>query len=392
MKRDLRRVAFVLLLGALPAVAETYRVTDLGTLGGDQSSASAINEQGQVVGWALTGAVDPDGGSIRHAFLWLPEPAAGLGAGIHDLGTLGGDNSWALDVNEALQVVGGAHDGTVGSLGEALSRPFLWQAGSMSDLGTANAGFSWAEARSINNSGQVVGGEFNIFFCQPFLWLPAPAYGLPAGIQTLARPAGLGEGEAFGINDSGEVASRSTGACDTTSGSATLWLPAAAHGLPAGPTVLTPDADPNRFSQAAAINALGEVVGIVEDDDAVHSFFTWSDGTLTVLPPLPTTIFAYVGDVNDHGHFVGGITMFGPPASSDDFVWRDGVATPINDLLPAGSPWVLTQVSGINNRGQIVGRGMLDGEGRAFLLTPILFEDGFESGDTSAWSAAVGES
>jgi probable HAF family extracellular repeat protein len=42
----------------------------------------------------------------------------------------------------------------------------------------------------------------------------------------------------------------------------------------------------------------------------------------------------------------------------------------LNSLIPAGSGWVLTGANAINNRGQIVGSGVLNGQTQAFLLTP----------------------
>jgi hypothetical protein len=44
--------------------------------------------------------------------------------------------------------------------------------------------------------------------------------------------------------------------------------------------------------------------------------------------------------------------------------------TDLNELLPAGSGWVLTSASGISDGGQIVGTGTLNGMTKAFLLTP----------------------
>jgi len=70
-------------------------ITDLGTLGGNLSAATAINEQGQVVGWSSTAE-----GNIR-AFLWQ-------NGTMIDLGTLGGNYSGAWDINEQGQVVGGS--------------------------------------------------------------------------------------------------------------------------------------------------------------------------------------------------------------------------------------------------------------------------------------------
>ncbi|MEM8997323.1 MAG: hypothetical protein AAGF23_21245, partial [Acidobacteriota bacterium] len=57
-----------------------YRLPRLDGL--NEGSAFDINDRGQVVGFK-TGACDALGGG-NPAFLWLPEPAYGLGAGIHD--------------------------------------------------------------------------------------------------------------------------------------------------------------------------------------------------------------------------------------------------------------------------------------------------------------------
>jgi hypothetical protein len=52
-------------------------------------------------------------------------------------------------------------------------------------------------------------------------------------------------------------------------------------------------------------------------------------------------------------------------------LWENGQITDLNDRLPAGSGWVLTEAYGINDAGQIVGAGGHDGiYYRAFLLTP----------------------
>ena len=71
---------------------ETLR--DLGTLGGDGSFAYAVNGSGLVVGRSTTA------GGSEHAFAWT---AAG---GMVDLGTLGGPGSAAKFVNDAGTIVG----------------------------------------------------------------------------------------------------------------------------------------------------------------------------------------------------------------------------------------------------------------------------------------------
>jgi hypothetical protein len=42
----------------------------------------------------------------------------------------------------------------------------------------------------------------------------------------------------------------------------------------------------------------------------------------------------------------------------------------LNSLIPAGSGWVLTGASAINDSGGIVGTGVVNGQAHAFLLTP----------------------
>src|SRR5947207_5818088 len=112
---------------------------DLGTIGGSESLAYAVNTSGQVVG---RGHIAGD--STSHAFSWTPK------GGMIDLGTLGGTSSLAKAVNDSGQVVGESYIAGSGI------HVFSWTLpGGMIDLGTLGGCCSWAEA--INASGQVVG-------------------------------------------------------------------------------------------------------------------------------------------------------------------------------------------------------------------------------------------
>jgi probable HAF family extracellular repeat protein len=49
----------------------------------------------------------------------------------------------------------------------------------------------------------------------------------------------------------------------------------------------------------------------------------------------------------------------------------------LNSLIPTGSGWQLLEAYGINNVGQIVGEGLLNGQAHAFLLDPALVHAAF---------------
>ena len=67
------------------------------------------------------------------------------------------------------------------------------------------------------------------------------------------------------------------------------------------------------------------------------------------------------------------LTSLYDPTQYHAFLWQDGVMTDLNDLpIVAGSGWILTAATAINDNGDIVGTGLLDGQVRGFLLTASL--------------------
>jgi probable HAF family extracellular repeat protein len=156
--------------------------TTLGTLGGMNSYASAINSQGQVIGNSSTATGYP------HAFVWDD-------SGMQDLGTLGGNFSYAYGINDSGEIVGYA---SVASGNHA----FLYMDGVMFDLNLLIAdlaGWELTAAYGINDAGQITGtglveGVEHAFRLDPVVTSSAPmlfAASFGPLLDPVDPPAGL---------------------------------------------------------------------------------------------------------------------------------------------------------------------------------------------------------
>lgn len=326
--------------------------SDLGTLGGTESYAYAVNDQGQVVGESsLAGDTD------YHAFRWdSPDNP------MTDLQTLGGTYSAAYAINNAGQIVGEA------SLpDETASHAFLWDPNTqtMTDLGTLGGTYSTGNA--INNAGQVVGSSWSTSgnAQHAFLWDPA--------IRTMTDLGTLGGSHswAYDINDQGQV----VGSSYTTpggAGGAFLWDPISR-------TMANLGTLGGSSSVAVAINNLGQVVGnsSLPNNTEYHAYLR-QPGTnqMNDLGTLGGT-WSCAYDINDNGWVVGRSRTSGD-AEYHPFVWRQETGMRnLNDLIDPADPLfgqvIFTDANSINRNGQIAVTGTLtaSGETRAFLLSPL---------------------
>lgn len=305
--------------GMAGAQVPYYVVRDLGLDPRVESIASAINNQGHVVG-SFNG----------HAFLYD-------GATVQDLGTLtGGARSWANDINEQDQVVGVSV--TAGNAWRAC----LWQNGLRLDLG--DFGGNQGMATAINNLGVVVG------------WAEAPdhhriAFRYDGALMPLGLLPVSTFSEAFGINDSGAIVGES--------GHAFLWKDGLMTDLRPG--------DP-LHSIALAINQSGTTVGML----GANSPYSNGSDTWAWLPDLSQVHLAGTMPavaVNNVGVAVG--LRNWAPALYDVATAKDYSLVPRTVF---GDGWKILRLTDINDNGQITGyavRMPQGGYSQAVRLDPL---------------------
>jgi probable HAF family extracellular repeat protein len=272
-------------------------LTDLGTLGGNESSANAVNNRGQVAGAALNTIPDPytsnfnnfyiGGATQVHAFRWTKS------RGMQDLGTLGGTDSAAFSINDRGQIAGMSFTNTTvnPATGIPTLDPFLWENGNMLDLGSL--GGTVGVAFALNNRGQVVGYSDLVgdnTGVHAFLW------DQKGGMQDLGTLGGATGAGTF-INDAGDVVggdSRADG-----SGGSFLWRHDVMTDL--GTVSTYPG------SQALGINSRRQIVGNLLDNIGNEiGGFLWEDGgpmvdLSTLIPPNPDLQLDHAFYINDRG-------------------------------------------------------------------------------------------
>jgi probable HAF family extracellular repeat protein len=298
------------------------QIKNLGTFGGNHSFASAINNRGQIVGFALNAVPDdfslfdvffggPSAGTQTRAFLWENGHK-------RDLKTLGGPDADAVFINERGQVAGFSYTNSISNAttGFPTVDPFLWDHGKMLDLGTlgGNVGFP----TGLNSRGQVIGQSSDAedpgacalsindsANCFPFLWNGEKL------INMFTSSVGGSFLTASAINDAGEVAGAA--AFPNHPFDAAIWR----NGVVSDLGVLPGDC----FSLALVLNSKGQVAGgsFPCDFSAEHAFL-WENGTVFDLTALisPKSGIQMVEPlaINDRGE----IASDGLPAGCTDFI------------------------------------------------------------------------
>jgi hypothetical protein len=124
-------------------------------------------------------------------------------------------------------------------------------------------------------------------------------------------------------------------------------------------------------SQATDINDAGWVSGWYWSIWGYRALVWAPDGTVSDIAGSPSEN-SYAQSINNAGQVVGFVDPHAQGVRRYAFLAGPNRSfTNLNDALPAGSGWQLTEAFDINNRGEIVGRGVHDGQARAFLLTTV---------------------
>jgi probable HAF family extracellular repeat protein len=284
----------------------------LGSLGGLNSRALDINRAGAIVGWGDIALGDGDLYPHSHAFLWQD-------GAMTDLGTLGGPNSCAYSINDKGEIAG------VAQAADNTWHAAIWYYGSVTDLGW----IAPADTRTTTFITRVLGKTSAAYY-------PATQ-----------------------INGSGNVAGSFSAASDAYRWHAFYWKSGAYKDL--GAFSMPPSHV--SYSYATALNCLGRVVGYSSYPggslDAPYEesrAFSWRPGTSTLqaLPPLAGYKFGKAWAVNDLGLVAGDSHNnysypSGPLARAT--VWWG--TSPLN-LGTLGGEY--SMAVGINSRNDVIGQ------------------------------------
>ena len=431
-------VATFSLPAVLLAQHTRYKIIDLGTLGGTNSYQTApgrtVNNRGETIAFSDTNVPDPNAPNclqpdclISHAIKWREGAPTDLGAlpgvndsiptwitsngliaglsengetdpltgfpevravfwnqdgSINDLGTLGGNSSQAFGINSHAQIVGAASNTIPDPFAAVMIFPpsatqvraFLWQGGSMRDLGTLGSGND-ANAQGVNERGQVTGFSFTdtspnattgIPTSHPFLWQNGTMIDLGSLGGTVANPGGFFN-PAPSINNRGEVVGTSTLKGDQT------WHPF----LWDGSVLKDLGTLGGTNGEAFWLSDSGLVVGRADfsPQSPNHHAFLWKNGVMTDLGVLPPCLNSTAVGVNSAGQVIGDTGDC--PGDGSPFLSEHGEPmVDLTTLVLPGSDLTLIGAAYINERGEIAGLGMLpNGDTRAVLLVPASAEE-----------------
>lgn len=295
-----------------------YDVIDCGVLNGDAiSSGAGISSDGKVVGQSTSAAGAP------RAFMWQTGILIDLGRRASDIGARG----IAVSANG---LAGGAS-----IVNATASYPVKFSYGTVTQVNT-QFGQTTGAVTAINDAGTYVVGNAIV----------------RSGALTVMNNFAAAQGSGA-LNANDEVAG-------SAASKAAFWKPTGIvdAGLLTGYDTAIGTALSDDESLAGVAYNAGETARVG---------FLYRSGSMVQIPSLQGDTMLIPTGVNALGQVVGNSIA---DASSRGFLYSNGTTVPLTSLIPSNLGWQIVQASAINNKGQIVGTGILNGSQHAIMLTP----------------------
>jgi probable HAF family extracellular repeat protein len=330
------------LLGGAPALfaqaptVTRYWIIDVGPIGGDLS-LFRLNQNGAMI-WNSNG----------HAFVYQNCQS-------RDLGHLGGGQSVARNINNNGVIVGKSRQAS------GRWRAFSYSNGVMHDLGGSTVSNIWEEAVATNFWGDVVGVESVLGT------LGATGVRYDSGVATpFARflvqpPQGWATPKAVDMNDSRDVVGL------IQSGGSNIAVLSTNFGFLWNRITGVPGLEFSTFP--VAMNRYAHVVGTAGNG--------FTRAFISRNAALPATDLGTLGGslsgangINNYDWVVGwaAATNGGGPRA---FLHNGTQMVDLNTMLWNPGGWLLREGLAVNDAGQIVGEGTLNGQLHAFFLQPM---------------------
>ena len=268
-----------------------------------------------------------------------------------DLGTLGGDQASATDINNRGTIIGFAKNASMKRLA------VRWHAGIILELGTpASSAFSYAEG--INDAGEIVGrfGDPGEFEFRPFYWT------LGTGMVEMDRSLFPGDpldplyiGKAFAINKAGMIAGVVEKDFTPFTEPCRKSLPVVWDNAYAAPEIVHCAEDVDSYNQAWDINNSGWIVGSEGDGSGPTNGYVWKAGVTTHIPNpvFGSELDAY--GINEAGVVVGSAMILG--VTQRAILWDGASAT--SSWLPVLAGGSTSHATEINDQNFVSGTSQM---------------------------------
>ncbi len=317
--------------GSLAQSPPHYTVTDLGSLGGQECAATAINNKGQIVGGADTAKHGKGPEFITNVFVWQNGRMRGVSG-------LDGSHAYVVAVNDSGQMAGAYSPDPLKAQFAAAQFTLTGKVKLLGGFPANVHGFSLSQAEALNAKGQVVGISNN----QAFFWSNRH-------LKKLNPPPGFQDTDARAVNDRGQAAGKADRTVAGVTRSHGIFWDAGGKATDLG--VLPGYTD----SVGRAINNGGQIAGWVGVTGGTpgrkltfhYQAFLWQNGKIRGLGSIPRIRDSKAAAINDKGQVVGNAYYRTDEAA---LLWQNGKVYELNMLVPPRSGWKLQNALGINDQ------------------------------------------